>query len=97
MDQFLCVFLRKFLIFAILHEWKKAVLEIGLMWESRDRSCLKITPRFLAVVLEAKVMSSSVTILLDKVFLRCLRPSTRTSVLSEFSNRKLQVIQVFIS
>ncbi len=98
MDQFLCIFLRKNgLIFAILCKWKKEVLEMCLMWESKDRSRSKITPRFLTVVLEAKVMPSSVTRSLGKVLLRCLGPSTITSVLSEFSNRKLQVIEVFMS
>ncbi len=42
-------------------------------------------------------MSFSITISLGKVLLRCLGPSTITLVLSKFSNRKLQLIQVFMS
>ena len=67
------------------------------MWELKDISWSKMTARFLMVVLEARVMPSRVAISLDDVFLRCLGPSTITSVLSEFSSRKLQVIQVLMS
>ena len=42
-------------------------------------------------------MTSRVVMSLDNVFLRCLGPNTITSVFTEFSIRKLQVIQAFIS
>ncbi|KAG7220365.1 hypothetical protein INR49_018266 [Caranx melampygus] len=51
-----------------------------------------MTPRFLAVGLEFRVMPSRVAIR-ENVSLRCSGPNTVTSVLSEFSNRKLEDIQ----
>ncbi|KAF3690421.1 hypothetical protein EXN66_Car006094 [Channa argus] len=56
-----------------------------------------MTPRFLAVVLEARLMPSSVTIWLDIKSLRLLGPNTMTSVLSEFKSKKLWDIQAFMS
>jgi len=45
------------LIFAILCRLKKAVLETCFICEVKDKSWTKMTPRFLTVALEAKVMS----------------------------------------
>ncbi len=49
------------------------------------------------MVVEARVKPSRVVMSLVSLFLSCLGPSTITSVLSEFSSRKLQVIQVLMS
>lgn len=57
-----------------IHWWKKAVLEVCLMQELKDISWWK--RKKLRVVLDARIMP------LDNVFLRCLQPSTITSVLS---------------
>ena len=67
------------------------------MWELNDKSRSKITPRFLTVALEAKVMPSRVAISLESESLRFLGPSIRISVFSEFNIRKLQLIQDFMS
>ncbi|KAF3707073.1 hypothetical protein EXN66_Car000246 [Channa argus] len=51
------------LILAMFCRWKKADLEICFICEVKDKSWSKITPRFLAVVLEARLMPSRVTTL----------------------------------
>jgi len=55
----------------------------------KDKSWSKITPKLLAVVLEARLMPSRVTIWLDIISLRFLGPNTMTSVLSEFRSKTL--------
>lgn len=63
-------------------------------YEGGKRQTPEQTPRFVTVMLEAKVMSSSVTVLFDKAFPKCPGPRTVTLVLSDFNNKKLQVFQV---
>lgn len=57
---------------------------------------IKITPRFLPVLLEANIITFRVSICSGTLFLRCLGPDTIT-VLSEFKSRKLEVIHTFLS
>ena len=82
---------------AMLWRLNKAVLEICFMCELKDSSWSKMIPRFLTGVLEAKAMPSRLTMLMYNEFLMCVRPSTSTSVLSEFNNKKLSKIQFLIS
>ena len=49
----------------------------------------KTSPRYLTVLLEVKEMLSRVTMLFNNLFLRCVRPRTIISVLSELSSKKI--------
>ena len=72
------------------YEGEKSVLEVCSMWELKDTSGLKSTPRFLTVVLEARSVPSRVSISLDDAFLRCCRMSvlmTKVDKISRNSDR----------
>ena len=77
--------------------WKNAVLQMLETWLSNERLVSKSTPRFLTDDEDLTEQPSSVRqysrLLREEVF----GPKIRISVFSEFSSRKLLVIQFFIS
>lgn len=69
MDRFFCMCLRQ-VVPDFWGRWKKIVLEVCLMWKLKDITWWKITPRFLTVDLEARVIPSNpLTISSDEVSL----------------------------
>ena len=67
------------------------------MCEWNERSQSIVTPRSLTLVLDVSEMPSSVSRQLDSVILKCLGPTTVTSVVLLLRSRKLLVIHVLTS
>ncbi len=87
---------RMCLSFVMLQRWKKGSLWDLFNMKVKGHILIKITPRFLSVMLETRIKPSSC--ITENWLWCCLGPSTPiTLVLSEFSSRKLQVIQVLMS
>ncbi len=76
---------------------KNAVLQMLEMWLSKERLLSNSTPRFLTDDEESREQPSSVRLCSRLLLVWVLGPIINTSVFSEFSSKKLFVVQFFIS
>ncbi len=81
----------------IFVRWKNSVLQMLETWLSKERLLSNSTPRFLTDDEESREQPSSIRPCSRLLIVWFLGPIINTSVFSEFSSKKLFVIQFFIS
>ena len=79
------------------YRWKNAVLQMLETWLSKERLLSNSTPRFLTDDEELTEQPLNLRQRSRSLHAELLGPIINTSVFSEFSSKKLLVIQFFIS